>query len=274
MDELKIYNTLREIAFKNNVDINSHIANWILKNTEKIKNINLETIAKKTNTSKPSIIRFCNKLGLSGYSELKYQLSKFKKSSLSLNEQFNFQKELIKENNHYLKYLEIKNNSSNLTLEKYILKENEIKKFLKKLEKAKTIYVFGMNLAYNISRNFVQRIRWLNKTVIQERDLNSIESYVEQIDQNDIVIILSLSGSSKHLIDIVKKLESKTFMFGILGEKGEINKYCDLFIDLPNLEENIWDSFSIRGQCLIQILDYLYLDFTNYLLVKVQSDLL
>ncbi|ALD66122.1 MurR/RpiR family transcriptional regulator [Spiroplasma cantharicola] len=272
MEELKFLSILKSIANKNPEDINSYIANFILNNIKEINDYSLEKFAILTNTSKPSIIRFCNKLGVSGFSELKFQIKNLIKNNLALNEQFNFKKQLVDNNDKYQNYLQIKNNSSNIVLERYIANQKDIKILLDRISKANSIYVFGMNLAYNISRNFVQRIRWLNKTIIQERDLNSIESYVQQINENDVVFILSLSGNSKYLIDFASKLKNKTYIFGLLGDDGEIKKYCDSVIEIPQFEDKIWDSFSIRGQCLIQILDYIYMDLTNYLLKKVQTD--
>ncbi|WP_342258544.1 MurR/RpiR family transcriptional regulator [Spiroplasma endosymbiont of Dioctria linearis] len=272
MEELKFLAILKSMANKSIEDINSYIANFILKNLKIINDYSLEKMALETNISKPSIIRFCNNTGLSGFSELKFEIKNLVKNNLKLNDQFNFKKQLIDNDDKYLNYLEIKNMSSNIVLKRYLSNEDKVKELLDKISKANSVYMFGMNLAYNISRNFAQRIRWLNKTIIQERDLNSIESYVQQINKNDVVFILSLSGNSKYLIEFASKLKGKTYIFGILGDNGEIKKYCDNVIEIPQLEDKIWDSFSIRGQCLIQILDYIYMDLTNHLLKKVQGN--
>ncbi|KAF5274351.1 hypothetical protein FQR65_LT17022 [Abscondita terminalis] len=60
---------------ENNEEVQSHIYNGIMKHFNQIINgLTLEEFAKLCFSSKPTILKFCKKIGLTGYSELKYKL--------------------------------------------------------------------------------------------------------------------------------------------------------------------------------------------------------
>lgn len=69
-----IISILEDFSQKNHQPINKLIAQTILANSDinNFSNLNLTILAKQSYTSTASIIRFCKKLGFSGYSEFKF----------------------------------------------------------------------------------------------------------------------------------------------------------------------------------------------------------
>ncbi|UZQ31253.1 MAG: hypothetical protein OHM56_07385 [Spiroplasma phoeniceum] len=136
--------------------------------------------------------------------------------------------------------------------------ENYLSVLIEKIIIAKTVFIFAFNLAYNASRNFVQRLRWINKNVIHQNDLNSIESYLPMINENDIVLYIKLNGKSTFIATIAKEVKPIVYSFGIIGEKNElITSLSDCFV-INSRTNDIWDVFSIHSQTVMQFLDYLY----------------
>ena len=52
------------------------IAHYILNEGEKVLNLSIKELAKKTYTSPATIVRLCHKLGLEGYGDFKIKYSK------------------------------------------------------------------------------------------------------------------------------------------------------------------------------------------------------
>lgn len=63
-----------------NSSIDYQIANYILNNINSLSDITAENIALTCNTSKASVSRFCKRVGLNGFPELKYYLNHYELS--------------------------------------------------------------------------------------------------------------------------------------------------------------------------------------------------
>ena len=66
--------TLHEQSFTKS-DIK--VRNFVLDNLEIITARSIDIIAEKAGVSKSALLRFCKKLGYEGYSEFKYEVSKY-----------------------------------------------------------------------------------------------------------------------------------------------------------------------------------------------------
>lgn len=250
---------MKEIVGDEIGTINYSIYTTIIKNERKIVDLTLLEFSKMCNTSKPSIIKFLNKAGLSGFSELKFLImnhidtKEVKHTELVISKEFNslssFQKKYFEVLREYDFLLE-KNLNENMS---------SILELTEKISSAKTTYIFAQNLGYFASHNFKQQMRLSNKNIILENDLNIIERYVSQIEKNSVVIIVSLSGMNPLILNISEKLKSKEiYSFGIVGIESSISKNLTNHFLVPQVEENLWDSYSIRSIYLIQFLDILY----------------
>lgn len=236
---------------------NQTIARYILANITTISKLTTSELANHCFTSTAGIIRFCQKLGLEGINELKFKLKYLTENVTLSSQQFSVNKQLVQnETSFFDEYLKIKIESAQDLHANFF--KSDLPVLIEKIITAKTVFIFAFNLAYNISRNFVQRLRWINKNVIHQNDLNSIESYLPMINENDMVLYITLSGQSNFIATIAKQVKSIVYSFGIIGKKTElITNLTDYFV-INSRENDIWDVFSIRSQTVMQFLDYLY----------------
>ncbi len=153
-------------------------------------------------------------------------------------------------------YLKIKIESAQLLHTNFF--QNDWSTLIKKITIAKTVFIFAFNLAYNVSRNFVQRLRWINKNVIHQNDLNSIESYLPMITSDDIVLYITLSGQSNFIATIAKQVNTDVYSFGIIGKKTTLTDHLTDYFVVNSRENEIWDFFLIRSQTVMQFLENLY----------------
>ena len=62
------------------------IAEYVLKNFDSISSYPIQEVAKKCKVSKSALLRFCQKCGFRGYSEFRYEISRYVHSMVEIDE--------------------------------------------------------------------------------------------------------------------------------------------------------------------------------------------
>lgn len=171
-----------------------HILSYIMNNKEQSSNLSINELAQKCNVSKSSLLRFTQKLGFSGYSEFKFYIKWEKEEKQSNIDERNITESLIGDLESTLKHINLK----------------QIDEICDVLYKSRRVFLYGtgysqMNVIKEIQRNFMA----INEYFYIIHDNNQIESIVEDLTSEDVVIIISLSGNSKVLFPVMKKLNAK-----------------------------------------------------------------
>lgn len=77
-------------------------------------------------------------------------------------------------------------------------------------------------------------------------------------DKNDILIVISTSGNSKNIIEVLKKAKKKNiFSIGFLGfNGGKAKKYCDISLVVPsNTVARIQESHIFLGHYILEAVE-------------------
>lgn len=173
---------------KNNNESNYQIiSSYILSNLKIIGSMGIDKLAKNTFSSIATINRFCQFIGLIGYKEMIKILTSDESenlSSLILN---------MKE-----KRTEI-NKIINESL--FLWEEETLDELILDLKQKKEILLMGYGESLILLKNFASR---LLRVGIEAKVFSSIEDmivYVNNIGNDSVVIVLSLSGKTKVIID-------------------------------------------------------------------------
>ncbi|MDD6918478.1 MurR/RpiR family transcriptional regulator [Anaerococcus sp.] len=183
-------NLVREnYANLNNNDL--RIYSYIIQNKSEANELNINQMADELGLSTSSIMTFTKKLGLDGYSELKYLI---KWSEEAKNSSF--------DNNE----IEYTKNDINLTMT--MMTSLNLDGLFKKLNEARDIFVIGngytqLNVAEELKRNFFNVGKILN---ILDQD-SDYERYKSLIKDGDVLFVISFSGENEKLIDFIKSLK-------------------------------------------------------------------
>lgn len=172
-----------------------HILSYIMNNKEQSSSLSINELAQKCNVSKSSLLRFTKKLGFSGYSEFKFYIKWEKEEKESKVDEKNITESLIQDIELTLKHINLQ----------------QIDEICEVLYKARRIFLYGtgysqMNVVKDLQRNFMS----INEYFYIIHDNDQIEAIVEDLTSEDVVIIISLSGNSKILFPIMKKLNAKS----------------------------------------------------------------
>ncbi|WP_342189600.1 MurR/RpiR family transcriptional regulator [Spiroplasma endosymbiont of Dilophus febrilis] len=263
MEDFDFIKKLKHIKFNEDNVINASIAAFILNNLEQIDEWTSTSVADACFTSSSSIIRFCQKLNLSGWTELKYQLKVVNQRIKNSGRQVNTNLQLKSNITYFFnEYVKIRDEDNNRLYLDFINKDNDL--IVKKIIDAKTIFIFGFGISYYPAISFAQRLRWVNKNVICENDINVIYSYLPLVTADDVVICLSLSGTNNLIGEIIEELKDKAYSIGIFSKETKLAKSFKSYFVIKSEEEQLWSVFSIRLQLLMQLLDFLYAKIINF----------
>ncbi|EMF0614717.1 MurR/RpiR family transcriptional regulator [Enterococcus faecium] len=248
------------------------VADFILNSGKTVIYSTMSDIKKNTKVGDATIIRFCQKIGFSGFSDLKIEIAK---------EDFSQKKE----HPTSVKYYDEIANSLTEALYSTIrlLDEEKLNEAIKMITQSKNIYIFGVGSSGNTSldlENMFLRVGVQAKAVLDPHFQAQVASL---LTVNDLVIIFSLSGKTKDTYDslkIAKKNGAKiiaitNYIHSPIGKSadlvlqtaieeflnggslaGKISQLyiCDLLVHGYEQNNNI-DSVELREKVLRSIID-------------------
>lgn len=159
-----------------------------LDNKPEIIENNLTDLAQILHSSGTSIIRLCQKLGFTGFSEFKFESQRILKLGNSTNES-----SFLVELNSYFKYL-----SSDLI-------QNKTIDFARNIREAKYIYIAGVDASKILSEYFCHKLNQLDYAAVNVSDDTLLDLLPNLLSRQSVVIYISISGRTKRLINSARK---------------------------------------------------------------------
>lgn len=168
------------------------ILGYIMANKKEVSEMSVQELADKSYVSSASIVRFAKKIGLNGFSELKYQL----KSELTqTSENFESSVSLLK-------------NDIEDTIN--LLSEQNLEPLIHKIKKSNKIFCYGTDWGEKLSTEFLIR-NFISNHIFMNTIPSMTEMYwtIDKLTSNDLMIILSFSGESEELRKVVTQLKTR-----------------------------------------------------------------
>lgn len=198
-------------AMKNQLtSIEKKIAEYILEDPERIKNLTTYEIAQNCDTSQASIVRFSKKLGFSGFPDFK----------LSLSQDIGNRKA---ESHVNIMHEELKSTDSFEIIGKKVATENiravnntyeitdfkELEKAVQAINSARKIMLAGVGFSGVVARDLYFKLMELGKVASFENDSHMQLSYLSTMNENDILFVISHSGKTLELFNLAKVAKNK-----------------------------------------------------------------
>ncbi|QQK07279.1 MurR/RpiR family transcriptional regulator [Miniphocaeibacter halophilus] len=223
---------------KNLTKKEADILNFIYNNSEIVAQMSIKDFSIKMNTSTATIIRFCKKLNLSGFSELKYVLKRQKTFKYDNLDSY-IQPETI-----------IKNLSKDIENTALLIKENDIKQTICEINSTKSIHLYGSGLSGQV----LDYIEYLLLSVGRQKVYRYETNYLglkmsKTLTKDDILIAISSSGKFAPMIKIVNiaNLNNATIIAITPSIKNQIADTADInFRFFGNTRKNDDAEFSTR----------------------------
>ncbi|WP_302163324.1 MurR/RpiR family transcriptional regulator [uncultured Fusobacterium sp.] len=198
-------------AMKNQLtSIEKKIAEYILEDPERIKNLTTYEIAKNCDTSQASIVRFSKKLGFLGFPDFKLSLSQ-DIGNRKAESHVNIMHEELKSTDSFEiigKKVATENiRAVNNTYE--ITDFNELEKAVKAINNARKIMLAGVGFSGIVARDLYFKLMELGKVASFENDSHMQLSYLSTMNENDILFVISHSGKTLELFNLTKVAKNK-----------------------------------------------------------------
>lgn len=230
------------------------IADWIFNNPGKMISLSIVELAELCNCGEATIVRFCKKLGLSGYQALKIYLSSEGRDSV-------VSTHISKDDTAFDIYQKVCNDIYiSLEKTKNSLNENDIQEAAKKLCCAERIVIFGLGnsspIALDASHKFMRA--GLNAVAYTDNHMQVIAA--SHLTEKDIAIGISHSGSSKDIVEALKvaKEHGATTITITNAGKSPVLKQSDIVLSTSS-DETKYNILALNSRIAqLAIIDTLY----------------
>lgn len=205
--------------------LESRLAKYILENKEEVQRSTIQNISEKIFVSKSAIHRFCKKIGIDGFNDLKVRLAKDilegsnNKNQIDVNFPFNdndtqgvIAKKLLK-----LYEASIEDTYKSIDIE-------ELNKCVILLHKAEIIDIYTQAHNMNVAENFQDKMRNIGRMVNCPKNFYEQQCTAIASKKNHVALILSYSGKATFvspIVNILNKNGVKTILIGRVGNISE-----------------------------------------------------
>lgn len=223
-----------------------------------LDNLRLKDIQDKCHVSSSTIIRFCKKLELSGFSEMKYRLSEhLSEGSPSFGSQSTVLNNLSDEH--------LKNVQGSFEKTQNLLTDKQLSTVIKLIEEAEIINLYAVGSTYLVARDFEIKLGRLKKFAKSFTDKNLQFFAAKNTDEHSLSIGISYSGESESVIEslnISKNQNAKTILITNEKNKQFEDEYTVvLYVGATDMRNRMITTTSRLS--LLYLIDLLFFSYNN-----------
>lgn len=189
------------MEFYNRIAENTHLLNksdneilsYCIRNNKRISEMKVQEVADELYTSPASVIRFCKKLGFSGFSEfkaaLKVEIFQSKGAQAEESRSTDFLKDVRK------------------TIQ--LIQEETIDRILEKIHASRRVEFYAAGSSRTVAAEFVKRLQIIGKPAFWYDDSSLMNISAKQVTEEDLVIAISVSGETSLVIAAANMAKSR-----------------------------------------------------------------
>lgn len=212
------------------------IMEYIKKNPMDIVQFSIIQIAEKANTSKSAVIRLCQKIGYDGFSEFKFDMSRYLVSNNQNNIKDKNETSINAITSNYIEYISKINTS--ITLE-------EVHALAEKINSSNRVKILGINRTGLSANQLRMRLSKIGIDAESITDSVLMRDAITLLKKGDLCIIFSITGNTSPYIECAKSLSDTgcTLVLITMNPKSIISKECDSIIRLPLISKQSGSKF-------------------------------
>lgn len=195
----------------------NEILSYCVRNNQKISGMKVQEVAQELYTSPASMIRFCKKLGFSGFSEFKAALRLELSGRQDRGEKENGSVDFLKDVHKTLQ----------------LVQEDTVDRILELIHKSRQVEIYAAGSSRMVASEFVKRLQIIGKPAFCYDDSSLMNISARQVDENDLVIAISVSGETSLVIAAANMAKSRGAFILSLTDLGS-NTLSDM------ADENIY----------------------------------
>lgn len=249
------------------------IADYLLLENSEIIDMPAKEIAKKTNTSAATVVRFAKKLGFNSLNEMKIKIS------ISLNE---------KKSSGEFEYLDkdlstksivngVKNSIHSIIDETIgLINEEQLDKAINLLTNAKTIYIYSVGVSSLVGLDFYYKLSRINKRCIVHADTHLQVTSSVLMEERDVAVVISYSGETKETLLCAKNAKERNVPVIAITKASIDNKlerFSDIALHVPYVEKSLREGAMTSRISQLAIIDMLFLGIARSCIKDVEEKL-
>lgn len=237
----RVYSVLEQVdkLYTGMTPVETRIADYVLENPELVINMSVKEIASTSNTSDAAIVRFAKRIGLTGIKELKVELAKElhtvddKVLSRNINLGTDGEEEI------FVKVFQ--NTLRSLYNTEKIIDRGCLVKAAVCIVEAERLFIYGVADSTNVGLDFEQKLLRANINAFFTSDRTLMMQRILTAKENDVLFIVSGSGKSRDVIEVMKFARQHKVEVIILTQKNasQANRLADLTIGISDEETNV-----------------------------------
>lgn len=251
------------INLKENKDLSKNeriLANYILKHPEDVLKMSSKDLGKVCFVSTATVYRLCDKLGLSGFSDLKIKITSSLDDYRKSNENFNFDFPVNQFQTHYEIIQKIKEDyEQTLNLTANLFSLDQLRLIASAMKKAQIIDVYTSAGNINFALNFQFQMQEIGKQVNVPIDEYQQRLIAASSDENHLAIIITFGGRGIYILPrILHKVKTPIVLISSYDYTfKDFDPDYQLYISSYENHYKKISSFSTRLS-ILYILDVLY----------------
>ena len=203
------------------------IAQFVLDKPEEVIKMTASELAKVSETSPASVIRFCKSIGIPSFPELKLELSAERDSPVNQEYSDIVPNEKISD----VKSKLLGNAYQAMKETVQLADETTLLKASKEIADASIVYVFGIGSSYLVAENVAQKWNRIGKVCICMADVHQLISSLTSAPEGTLFIGISNSGETAEVLSLnriaqnrgLKTISITEFGMNSLSKKTDIN---------------------------------------------------
>ena len=248
--------------YNNFYEAEKKIADYIVNNTQKVIDMTISELAESAGASDATVTRFCKKCHMKGFHHLKITLARelveSKKDDVKISGD-------VSESN-------IKESLSNILANKVeelkqtvsMIDEKELSEILNLIRNARNVQFAAVGNTIPVALDGCYKFNQIGIPSVTNPIWETQIAYTFNLSKGDVVIIISNSGSSKRVIDVIEAAKAKeAYIVSITNSNNSpIAKISDYHIKTATREKLFLEEYYFSRISAMTVIEILYLFLT------------
>ena len=206
--------------------------------------------------STASITRFCKKIGLSGYSELRLELAKEMATD-------NARRQIVADGENLVPGLVstvVDASASAINDLKYVLSDDVIKKAVPEILSASSITLAGIGASALVAQDLRQKLLRLGIRSLFDADQDVVKVTLSSGRSKDLLIAISYSGTTRETLDAVNIAKENGMRVLAMTKKGDnpISEQADVTVPVSENEALLREGATLSRLQMLVAVDMIY----------------
>lgn len=235
------------------------IADCIIERKEEVVDMTVAELARASKTSDATVSRFCRRCGFKGFHHLKMSLARevMEEKNNGVQVSNDISRDDISQSLQNI----LANKIAELTQTVSMMDAKNLEKILRLIEQASTVQVAAVGNTVPVALDFTFKLNQLGIRAVSGTIWETQMAYTLTLTKNDVVILISNSGTSRRLVTLAKGARENGCQVIAITNNGDspVAKEADYVLITATREKLLLEDFCFSRVPATMVAEILYL---------------